>query len=183
MAAFVYCPQCAARLVQQEKDHQLLPVCPACGYIHWNNSKPCTGAFVLHGGKVLLTRRGIEPFKGFWDVPGGFLKSGEDPVEGVRRELREETGLHIEPFHLLDIIVDTYGEQAEADTQDYTLNIFYIARVTGGTLRPDDDAVDARWFELDALPPLEHIAFRNGQIAVQRLRAYLDEHQELIDDL
>lgn len=83
--------------------------CDNCGNPHYHNSKPCSGALVVREGKVLLARRGVEPYKGCWDVPGGFLESGEHPEQGAIRELREETGLNIRLNGLLGMYMDRYG--------------------------------------------------------------------------
>lgn len=77
--------------------------CGVCGKWHYHNSKPCAGALVVRDGKVLLAQRGVEPFKGYWDIPGGFLEAGEHPEHGafafgheygvmeeLRRRMRDE---------------------------------------------------------------------------------------------
>jgi 8-oxo-dGTP diphosphatase len=118
---------------------------------------------VLEQGRVLLVKRAIEPFKNWWDIPGGFLESGEQPETGAIRELAEETGLQIRPLELLGIYVGTYGEQGES-----TLNLCYIAELTGGRPRPDSDVAQLGWFELDALP--EQVAFDWSQEALELLK-------------
>lgn len=180
MAVYRYCPLCTTPLEERQVGHGTHQVCPQCGFVNWNNSKPCAGGLVIQEGKVLLVKRGIEPYKGYWDIPGGFLDSGEDPKEGVRRELREETGLEVYVGDLLDIIVDIYGDRTKAQHPgelDYTLNIYYLAEPTGGTLRPADDAVDFHWFPLNELPPDSTIAFENGRAALHALREHISDSQ------
>ena len=68
--------------------------CPGCGSTYYANSAPCVSALVEDAeGRVLLARRAVEPYLGLWDCPGGFLEEGEHPLDGLRRELEEETGL------------------------------------------------------------------------------------------
>lgn len=159
-----YCPQCAAELELRRLGAQELPTCPRCGFIHYNNSRPCVGVLVLEAGQVLLVERADEPFQGYWDIPGGFLESGEHPEAGARRELLEETGLEIELTGMLGFFLDTYGEEAFP-----TLNICYLARLTGGAAQAGSDALSLRWFPLNALP--EQIAFTWEKEALELLHA------------
>ena len=127
-------------------------VCQDCGAEHYQHSHPCAGALVVRDGKVLLVRRGVEPFRDHWDLPGGFLEAGEHPRQGAIREVAEETGLEVELLRDVGTYMDTYG-----DDGDYTLNHYYVARITGGTLGPADDAAELAWFGPGELP--EPIAF------------------------
>jgi ADP-ribose pyrophosphatase YjhB (NUDIX family) len=132
-------------------------VCLACGQIHWRNAKPCGGALVIRNGKVLLIRRIIEPFKGYWDIPGGFCEVDEHPAETAVREVREETGLEIELTGFLGLWLDEYVARP-------TLNIYYLARPLTWRLQTGDDAGAASWFAPGALP--RKIAFVNGRMAL-----------------
>ena len=76
-----------------------------------------------------MLSRAEEPFKGRWDIPGGFLDEGEHPLDGIRRELREETGLEVEPVEFLGVWMDRYGGDSTAEA---TLNLYWTARVIGG---------------------------------------------------
>jgi ADP-ribose pyrophosphatase YjhB (NUDIX family) len=158
---FRYCPECGARLQEPSvPDRTLRQDCPACGTVHYHNAKPCAGALIERGGKLLLARRGIEPFKGWWDIPGGFLEPWEDAAAGAAREVREETGLEVLPETVLAVITDRYGAGG-----DYTLNVFYAVASEIGEPRPADDVSELRWFAPDSLP--QHIAFENGRRAVE----------------
>ena len=117
----------------------------------------------LQGQEVLLVKRAVEPFKGYWDIPGGFLESGEHPADGARREVLEETGLVIEPTEVVGFYMDVYGPEDEP-----TLNICYLARVVGGEEEAGSDAEGMEWFPLDALP--ERIAFRWEREALEAVR-------------
>jgi A/G-specific adenine glycosylase len=105
-------------------------------------------------GRVLLGRRGVEPFLGLWDTPGGFVEPGESLEECVRRELREEAGVEVEVGRLVATVPDTYGP-----TGDATVNAFYECRVLSGDPRPDDDVAELRWFAPDELPAPDELAF------------------------
>lgn len=150
-----YCPRCVTEL-----DHAYERVdCPSCGFVSHSNSEPTVGALVSDGdGRLLLVRRARDPHGGTWDVPGGFLDEHESPLDALRRELREETGLEIEPGELLGAWLDRYGDGPDAAT---TLNLYWTARVTGGDAVAGDDASELRWFRRDELPPEDEIGFAN----------------------
>lgn len=152
------CSDCGATLAERTIDGRLRQVCLACGRIHWRNAKPCAGALVVRNGKVLLVRRAVEPFRGCWDIPGGFCEADEHPAETALREVREETGLEIELTGLLGLWLDDYAG-------NYTLNVHYLARPLSRQLHPASDVDGAAWFASDALP--RQIAFENGRRALR----------------
>lgn len=165
MSAFTFCPRCGSQLAV-DAAHPVAPQkCFCCGSTHYHNSKPCAGALIVEGDRVLLAERGIEPHRGDWDVPGGFLEPGEDPLEGARREVREETGLEVDLEGPFAILVDRYSYSNE---MDYTLNVYYVARITGGVPKPADDVASLRWFPI-AEPP-NQIAFEHCRELLRRLR-------------
>jgi len=117
------------------------------------------GALVVDvEGRLLLVRRARDPYGGTWDVPGGFLEEAEHPLDALRRELGEETGLEVEPEEFVAATLDRYGDGPDAAT---TLNLYWTARVTGGEPEAGDDAAELRWFPRDELPPDYEIGFPN----------------------
>ena len=126
-------------------EHRRREVCPECGHVAFRNAKPAVGVLVVRRRRVLFVRRARAPFRGWWDIPGGFLEADEPPQKGAVREAREETGLRIKVGELIGVYHDRSGE-------DYTLNLYYHATVAGGRERPGDDAADLRWFPVDAIP-------------------------------
>jgi 8-oxo-dGTP diphosphatase len=103
------------------------------------------GAVVVQDSRVLLVRRGTEPLKGHWTLPGGLLEVGEALTAGVIREVREETGLDVEPIELIELLDRIYHE---GDRVRYHYVIAdYLCRVTGGELSAASDADAVRWVE------------------------------------
>lgn len=160
---YSFCPKCGGRLALRLIDQHERLMCGQCRFVFYQNSKPCVGVLIIDQGKLLLVKRAIEPFKGYWDIPGGFLEPGEHPETGAVREILEETDLHIQLGKLLGIFMDVYET-----TGDPTLNLFYTAVVTGGEARAGSDAAHVHWFDLDALP--EQIAFKSAHKVLALLR-------------
>jgi ADP-ribose pyrophosphatase YjhB (NUDIX family) len=149
-----YCPRCATEL-----DHSEARVdCPSCGFRAYSYSETTVGALVVDGDRLLLVRRARDPYGGTWDVPGGFLEEGEHPLDGLRRELVEETSLEIEPGRFVNALLDSYGSGEDAPT---TLNLYWEATVAGGEAQAGDDAAELQWFPRDQLPPEDEIGFPN----------------------
>ncbi len=111
---------------------------------------PCVGAVVTDGqGRLLMIKRAHEPGAGLWSIPGGRIEPGETDAEALVREMLEETGLAVEVGPLIGSVRRPGLDGAVIDIRDYA------ATVAGGTLRPGDDAADARWVEAADLDSLE----------------------------
>jgi ADP-ribose pyrophosphatase YjhB (NUDIX family) len=110
----------------------------------------CVGAVILDGsGRLLLIRRGHEPGKGLWSIPGGRVEPGEPDEAALVREVREETGLAVTAGRLIGAVRRPAGDGTVLDIRDYA------AVVTGGTLVAGDDADDALWASAADLPRLD----------------------------
>src|SRR5919201_6941165 len=101
----------------------------------------------------------------------GFVEEGEHPLEALRRELGEETGLEIEPLDFFGVWMDRYGGESTAQS---TLNLIWTARATGGRPNPADDVSELRWFDVDELPPPQECAF---EVVENVLSAWRTRHE------
>lgn len=148
-----FCPRCATPITQAERYGSLRPLCPACGWVYFDDPKVAAGVLVSdEHGQILLVQRAHPPFQGLWTLPAGFVNGGEDPAESARRECREETGLEV----AIDGLLELRAGREHAKGADFIL--FYRAHLTGGALCAGDDAQAAGWFARSACPAL---AFRS----------------------
>lgn len=135
------------------------------------------GAVVVDRGRVLLVRRGREPLKGQWSLPGGLLELGESLSAGVTREVLEETGLIVEPIELIELL-DRIHREDDRVRYHYVL-ADYLCRVIGGTLKAASDADEVRWAERaewnsHSILKLEPVTVRIIEIGWQRAQASQD---------
>jgi ADP-ribose pyrophosphatase YjhB (NUDIX family) len=162
-----YCPHCAHCLEVRLAFDRLRPTCPACGFVHFREPKVGVSVLVEQGGSVLLVQRAVDPGLGKWGLPSGFVEWDEAPEDAARRECAEETGLRVALLGLPDVVHYT------DDFRGPGINLTYHARVSGGVLRPGDDASAVRFFSPTELPPAEGIAFTGHVRALEQWRAVL----------
>ncbi|CAN5756204.1 NUDIX hydrolase [soil metagenome] len=163
---YKYCPLCATPLEERTIYRQQRLVCPACHFVHFTDPKVAVIALVTHGDRVLLARRAVNPAKGQWALPGGYMDAGEIPEVALQRELHEELSLDIQVVQLLDVfpmvvmpgrnqgIVLAYHAMP-ADAQ----RIEFVC---------DDDVCEAGWFTADQLP--SELAFDSTLALLERWR-------------
>ena len=120
------------------------------------------GAIMMQRDRVLMAQRGKEPLKNWWSLPGGALEIGESLADGVRREVREETGLEIRPLGVLEIFERIMRDASGAPEYHYVL-IDYVCRIIGGELAAGDDVCAVEWVRRRDLPSLQ---ITEGTLAV-----------------
>ncbi|MGO9308811.1 MAG: NUDIX hydrolase [Spirochaetia bacterium] len=177
MKRYSFCPVCGSPYPPAGSSPaaapNLLP-CPSCGFEFWQNSKPAVGALVVRvvdgRPQVLLTRRGIEPHKGMWDLPGGYLENGELPEAGLARELQEELGTRISRPRLFTLGIDEYPRDDVAQEARFVLSIYYRCEIPDDArLTVADDVAEAAWVPLERQPA--GMAFGSNMRALAELRA------------
>ncbi len=145
---FKHCTRCGGILAECVIDGKERLKCEVCGHIQYLNPTPAVGVCVVEEDKILLVQRAVEPKKGLWQIPAGFLEIDEDVEDCARREMKEETSLEVELKEIL-------GVYSVFDDPRYVcVLVFYRGMITGGTLIAGDDAADAGFFSPEALPPI-----------------------------
>ena len=159
-----FCTQCGHSVEYRvpEGDDKLRAVCPACGYIHYQNPKIINACIVECNGRILLGKRSISPRKGYWGIPAGFMELGETCREGALRECREELCAsvgHIELFGIYNVVP---RDQVHVIFRGQLLDEHYQA---------GHETAEARLFRESKIP-WEKIAF---PVVTQALQRYLRE--------
>ena len=156
-----FCPRCGGTLTSAEEGL----VCGGCGEHYYANSIPGAQGILERDGRVLLARRALEPRRGHWDLPGGFLRETEAATDGLRREFLEETGLEVEPVELMRIDVEPYAGR-------HVFSVTWIVRADGDPVAADD-VDELRWFAHDDLHA--EMAFPGQELV---LRAWAARHEQ-----
>lgn len=152
-----FCPLCGAPIQHAMRFGRLRPICPDCNWVHVEDPKVAVAVLVQQDEQVLLIQRANPPQQGLWALPAGFLDAREDPAQAAQRECAEETGLQVRILHLSAILT---GRETPHSAD---LVLVYAGKVIGGCLQAGDDAQQAGFFSLAALPPL---AFRSTRQAL-----------------
>jgi ADP-ribose pyrophosphatase YjhB (NUDIX family) len=162
-----FCPRCGHELADRMAfDKKVRRTCDNCGFIHFRDPKVAVAIFIVQDDSILLVKRAMQPGRGKWALPAGFVDYGEDPREAAVREVEEETGLKVRLNELVDVLPgDTPGEGA-------TIVIVYSAEVLDGALTAADDVDEAVFFEANNLPEL---AFASTQLVIDR---WLADHKQ-----
>jgi ADP-ribose pyrophosphatase YjhB (NUDIX family)/ribosomal protein S18 acetylase RimI-like enzyme len=155
-----FCPQCGSALEMRFSGERERPVCPACGFIFYLNPLVAVGTLVEHEGRVALVRRGVEPGRGRWGLPAGYVEADESAEEAAMRETLEESHLVVELDGLLDAFSYGIGH-------DRGVLLVYAGHLVSGEIEAGDDAVEAGWFGPDELP---EIAFRTHRAILRQWR-------------
>ena len=163
-----YCPACAEALeVRDLGEDGRHPVCVRCGFVLWQNLKPCVDALIVRetGGQVdvLLGRRAVKPGKGKWDTPGGFLNADDAPEEKLVQCCAAEVGLRVRVAELIGAFTDAFEGGR-------IITLYYRCEAQDGEPRPGGVVDQVRWFPIVEPPRL---AFAAAEQALKALRARL----------
>lgn len=147
-----YCSQCGepVALIVPADDDRPRHVCPSCGSIYYHNPKLVVGCIPEWDGRILMCRRDIEPRRGYWTLPAGFLENGETAADGARRETFEETGaqvVDVEPYLMVDIV------------HIHQIYMMYRSRLAATDFHPTRESSEVKLLE-EADIPWDEIAFK-----------------------
>jgi ADP-ribose pyrophosphatase YjhB (NUDIX family) len=137
---FHYCPKCGHEGTVQTSDDTAYK-CTDCGWQFWNNPRAAVSLVFVKDGKMLVSKRAIEPKKGYYDLPGGFVDFYENAYEAAIREAKEETTVDINREDLE--LIDTYHNRYL--TEVTTADMVIIVHKWSGEFVPTDDSEDLEW--------------------------------------
>jgi ADP-ribose pyrophosphatase YjhB (NUDIX family) len=159
-----FCSNCAARVALRIPDGDNVPryVCDACGTIHYQNPKLVVGCVPEHEGKIVICRRAIEPRRGYWTLPAGFMENGETLQQAAAREAREEALIDVEIGSLLTVVHVLYAHQ---------VHVFFRARMRNATYGAGIESLEVDLVRPQDIPWSE-IAFPSTEYTLQR---YLED--------
>jgi ADP-ribose pyrophosphatase YjhB (NUDIX family) len=136
-------------------------VCADCGFIHYENPKVVVGVVAVWNATVLMCRRAIEPRRGFWTLPGGYLEARESMADGAKREAWEEAEARIE-------ITDLFAAYSVPRLSQ--VHLFFRARLLDDNVAAGIESLEARLFAWDNLPDADSIAFPTTRWALAHYR-------------
>lgn len=169
MKEYKYCPVCAGELKTKYIEGKDRKVCATCNRINYFNPVPVVACLTLDkSGQLLLIRRGIDPCKGSWALPGGFIELEESPQEAGERELFEETGLKGSFRSIISV------ETQKSTNYGYVLVVGISLDLKNYNLKPGDDAIDAQFYPVNNIPD---IPFSSHNEIINK---FYDKTQELI---
>ena len=152
-----FCARCGSAMVTRHVGGVARRHCTTCAHVHYVDPKVAVGVAVFRNDRLLLVRRVMEPGRGRWSLPGGFLDLGEEPRAAAAREAAEEASVQVQVMELLDVFANPPEEGG-------AVFVLYAAQWVSGEPRPGDDADDAGFFGRGELPPL---AFRSTAHVVE----------------
>lgn len=147
------------KVPEGDDKHRL--VCGDCGWIHYENPKIVVGAVVYSGEKILLCRRAIEPRRGFWTIPAGYMEAHETCEHGARREAYEEARAEIE----LEVLLGVYSVP-----QISQVHMFYRARLLGDSFSAGPESLEVKLFTWAEIP-WGDLAFPTGRWVLDHFQA------------
>ena len=166
-----FCIHCGAPYEEQQKSefahtHEIRCIC--CKQAFYENPKPVVlGYMTNERNEVLLTKRCIEPFRGFWSLPGGFMSFGESPEVAIRRELLEELSIIANIGPVLTAYHEFYDDEGAAVRRISTTVLVFAVTNHIGAMQPDDDISEWQWFAAETLP--DNVAFENQRALLTEL--------------
>lgn len=140
-----FCIKCGSTLRRRAVRGQRRSVCTSCGHVHFDDPKVAVGVVAERSGRILLVQRDLNPHRGEWSFPSGYVDAGESLEDAAVREAREETDVDIRIQRLLG----AYSAPGER-----VIFIAYAARVIRGRINVGDECQDVRYFPIDRLPRL-----------------------------
>ena len=166
-----YCPNCTQPLITKEDGGRERLACPdeGCGFVHFGNfSIGCAGV-VIRDGKALLVQRGWQPFAGSWQIPGGYVEHDEAILEGVEREVMEESGITAKAKDVIAFRHSIGGSAGGPSTNMYV--VFRLDYLDGEPKWDNDEITGAGFYSLDEMAQMEAVQGLSRWAIEKALRA------------
>jgi ADP-ribose pyrophosphatase YjhB (NUDIX family) len=159
-----FCPQCGGRVSLRTPSGDHLPrhVCDVCGVVHYQNPRVVVGCVPEHAGRILLCKRAIEPRRGYWTVPAGFMENGETLQQAAARESHEEARAAVEIGSLLSIVHVLHADQ---------VHVFFRAGLPRPEFSPGLESLEVELVEPGGIP-WKDLAFASTEFT---LRCFLED--------
>lgn len=153
MSQFKFCPLCGGRLGRKKPpvDEKTRDVCRQCGFIFYQNPAPTVLAVIEKGDKILLTKRVINPYKGYWDLPGGFVEIGQNLEKALVKEIKEELGAEVKSFAFLGSFSSQYRIKKK---REKLVGVAFRVKLKRTDFKIGSDISEAKWFSKNALPKI-----------------------------
>ncbi len=158
-----YCVNCGSPTICEMIENRIRAVCKKCGWIHYEHRKVSAGVRVVSDGKILLVQRAIEPWKGCWHLPSGYMEVDEEPRQTAEREVMEETGLIVKTDRLVEVY--TYDD----DPRGNGIVLVYDAQLLEGNFSADHETMSAEFFSPEEIMKLPLA----GMVAEQSIQDWI----------
>jgi len=160
-----YCSHCGSSVSLRVPAGDNLPrhVCDTCATVHYSNPKIVAGCIVMHAGSILICKRAIEPRKGYWTLPAGFMEHGESVLDAAAREAREEACVEVELEALYAVVDVIHAGQ---------VHMMYRGRMKGPEHHPGPESLETALVSIDAIP-WDELAFPSVRFTLEKYRSDL----------
>ncbi len=151
-----YCPCCGSVLSRKYEGGKYRPACPSsgCGYLHFTNVSVGCGGVVLHDQKVLLVQRGLDPGRGSWQIPGGYVEDDEEISSAIEREIYEESGVYAK---VEEVIGFRHSANLFGQSPPNLYMIFRLAHSSGTPRFDGVETINAGYFSLSEIEQKDNV--------------------------
>lgn len=167
----VYCPKCGVKLTKRFEGGRERPACPQCSYVFFGEFSIGVGGVVIRDGKALLIRRGQEPRRGWWQIPGGYAEHDEEIDKAVAREVLEESGVEARPLGVLGL------RNSVGDPSTNVYVIFAMEHLGGEPHADGEEITGAGFFSPEELETMDKVQ----SLSKWAIRAALNGHRPFVE--
>lgn len=149
-----YCPKCGTAMETKLEGGRDRPACPSCGFVHFGDFSIGAGAVVIRDDKALLIQRGIEPNRGAWQLPGGYVEADEQIIQAVEREVMEEAGI---TARVTDVVGFRHAPGRAEGSQANIYVVFRLDHVDGEPQHDGVETLDAGFYSHEEIAQMDRV--------------------------